>query len=46
MGDNIEFFDNAAKAVGIAFLKFDSEKQMKDYYANINEHIRIVLEEN
>lgn len=46
VGDNIEFFDNAAKAVGIVFLKFDNTNQMKEYYANINEHIRIVLEEN
>lgn len=45
MGDNIEFFDNAAKAVGIVFLKFDSANQMKNFYANINEHIKIILEE-
>ena len=45
-GDSIEFFDNAAKAVGIVFMKFDNANQMKKYYANINEHIKIVLEEN
>lgn len=43
--DPIEFFDNAAKAVGILFLQFDSGEEMMDMLGSINEHVKIVLEE-
>lgn len=44
-GDFVEFFDNAAKAIGIVFMKFDNALQMEEYFANMNMHIRIVLED-
>lgn len=43
-GDPVAFFDNAAKALGIIFLKFDSENEMFDMLGNISKHIHIVLE--
>ena len=42
-GDPIEFFDNAAKAIGIVFMKFDTENQMQSFLQDINSHIRIKL---
>ena len=44
-GDPVEYFDNASKAVGIVFFKFDSEQTMKELLANINNHVRVLLEE-
>lgn len=43
-GDIVEYFDNAAKAIGIVFLKFNTEDEMKYFMKNINEHIQIVLQ--
>lgn len=43
-GDIVEYFDNAAKALGIIFMKFDNVDQMKKILGNIYEHIDIVLE--
>lgn len=43
-GDIIEYFDNAAKALGIIFMKFDNAEQMQRILGNIYEHIDIVLE--
>lgn len=45
-GDSVEYFDNAAKAIGILFLHFDSEKNMKNFLENINSHIEIILEDD
>ena len=42
-GDEVEFFDNASKALGIIFLKFDSPEEMSDILRNIYDHITIVL---
>ncbi len=42
-GDTVEYFDNAAKAIGIVFLKFDCEESMRRILENINEHIQIEL---
>ncbi len=42
-GDKVEFFDNASKALGIVFLKFDSASEMSDFLGNIYDHIKIVL---
>ena len=42
-GDPVEYFDNAAKALGIVFLKFDDEKQMQSILAEINQHIKVVV---
>lgn len=43
-GDAVEFFDNAAKALGIVFFKFDNRKTMFDILENINQHIDIHVE--
>lgn len=40
-GDPVEYFDNAAKAIGIVFLKFESGDQMREMLNTINEHIKI-----
>lgn len=42
-GDTVEYFDNASKALGIVFFKFDSADSMNNILENINEHINIVL---
>lgn len=42
-GDKAEYFDNASKALGIIFLKFQSFEQMKDVLGNINKHVKVVL---
>lgn len=39
-GDKVEYFDNAAKALGIVFLKFNNEMEMKEILTNINWYIR------
>ncbi len=44
-GEKVEYFDNAAKAVGIVFLKFDSKDQMKKILEGINEHIKVKVRE-
>ncbi len=44
-GDSVEFFDNAAKALGIIFFKFPSREVLQAMLSNINEHIHIVLNE-
>lgn len=43
-GDNVEYFDNAAKALGIIFFKFDSMETMLQILSNINDYIKIELE--
>jgi len=43
-GDAVYYFDNAAKALGIIFMKFDCEKQMHDLLSRVNHEISIVLE--
>ncbi len=43
-GDVIEYFDNAAKALGIVFMKFDNIQTMSDILSNINSHIIIKSE--
>ncbi len=42
-GDKVEFFDNASKALGIVFLKFESMSEMNEVLNNIYDHITIVL---
>lgn len=44
-GDKVEFFDNAAKALGIIFIKFDNQEEMLNTLRSINKQIRIVLGE-
>lgn len=43
-GDPVEYFDNAAKALGIVFLKFPDRQTMQRILADINTHIQILLE--
>lgn len=43
-GDVVEYFDNAAKALGIIFLKFPNAEQMVNVLDNINKHIKVVLQ--
>lgn len=43
-GDKVYYFDNAAKALGIVFFKFERVEQMHTLLAEINAHIRVVLE--
>lgn len=42
-GDEVEFFDNAAKALGILFLKFPDQETMDRMLEQINDHIQIIL---
>lgn len=43
-GDVVEYFDNASKALGIVFLKFDSKESMVKILDNISNHIKILLD--
>lgn len=43
-GDKVEFFDNAAKALGIVFVKFKNLEDMIDMLEDINDNIHIILE--
>lgn len=42
-GDPVEYFDNAAKCLGIVFFKFPNEKIMHDVLDHINDFITIEL---
>lgn len=44
-GDYVEYFDNAAKVIGILFLKFKDKETMQKVLSNIEIHIDIKLEE-
>lgn len=44
VGDAVEYFDNAAKCLGIVFFKFPDESTMKNVLSNINELITIELQ--
>ena len=41
VGDKIEYFDNASKAIGIVFLKFENHKQMMEVLENVEQHIKV-----
>lgn len=43
-GDPVEFFDHAAKALGIIFLKFETQAQMADILSRIHDLYTVVLE--
>ncbi len=43
-GDPVEYFDNAAKALGVVFLKFPDAQTMEQVLGHINAHVRILLE--
>ncbi len=42
IGDKVSYFDDASKALGIVFMKFDSLEQQK-IIENINEHIKVIV---
>lgn len=42
-GDKAEFFNNAAKALGIIFMKFESQSEMNEVLKNINQHYKVVV---
>ena len=42
-GDKVEYFDNAAKALGIVFMHFENENEMRKHLENIADEIEIVL---
>ncbi len=44
IGDTVEYFDNAAKALGIVFMKFSDAATMKEILSCINEHIKVELQ--
>ena len=43
-GDTVEFFDNASKALGIIFMKFENGAQMLSVLQHINEYIKVEVE--
>lgn len=43
-GDSVEYFDNAAKCLGIVFFKFPNEKTMREILNHVNELITIELQ--
>ena len=43
-GDAVVFFDNASKALGIIFLKFENNTQMLSVLQHINEYIKVEVE--
>ena len=43
-GDSVDYFANAANAIGIVFFKFPDQEMMIDMEEHMNEHIRIVLQ--
>lgn len=40
-GDKVEYFDNASKALGIVFMKFNTHDEMSNILKNINKHITV-----
>lgn len=42
-GEKVEFFDNASKALGIIFLKFNSVEEMIDIIDNSDKWIKVIL---
>lgn len=40
-GDSVEYFDNASKALGIVFMKFENQQQMDEILSNINDFINL-----
>lgn len=45
-GDPVEYFDNAAKAIGIVFLKFPDRETMETILSDVRRHITVRLEED
>ena len=43
-GDCVEYFDNAAKALGIIFMKFEDKDEMDSTLSNINSLYKVIVE--
>ena len=43
-GDDVNYFANAANAMGIVFFKFPDEHTMIEMEENMTEHVKIVLQ--
>lgn len=43
-GDTVEYFDNAAKALGVIFMKFETKTQQKIMLEEINKHVTVKVE--
>lgn len=43
LGDQVESFDNAAKALGIIFMKFENLSEMSNMLSNINNYYKVIL---
>lgn len=43
-GDNVEYFDNATKCLGIIFMKFDNLDKMKKILSEMENHIFLDLD--
>lgn len=43
IGDRVDRFDNASKALGVVFFRFGSRRQMREFLSNIDNHIQIEL---
>ena len=43
-GDKVEYFDNAAKALGIIFMKFNNQEEMNNILNNINDYYKVIKE--
>ena len=44
-GDKVEYFDDASKAIGIVFMKFESREEMQKMLFNVNNHIHVLVKE-
>ena len=44
VGDKVEYFDNASKALGIIFMKFEEQGEMNTILGNINNYYNVVIE--
>ncbi len=44
-GDKVNYFANAADAIGIIFFKFDCDKEMHHYLQNMRDYVKVVLQE-
>ncbi len=45
-GDDVNYFANAANALGIVFFKFPDQHTMIEMEEHMNEHVKIVLQDN
>lgn len=44
-GDAVQYFDNASKALGIVFFRFETLDKMLKILSNVNKYIEVVLDE-